>query len=43
MGPEKYKNNGKWYVKYWGATWKFNTEAKADEKIKELCCKYIRR
>ena len=43
MSPYKYKYNGKWYAKYWGAIWKFDTEAEADEKVKELCRKYIRR
>ena len=41
MSPYKYEYNGKWHVKYWGTIWKFDTEAEADAKVKELCQKYI--
>lgn len=41
MSPYKYNYNGKWYVKYWGAIWEFDTEAEADAKVKELCREYI--
>ena len=41
MSPYKYNYNRKWYVKYWGAIWEFDTEAEADAKVKELCREYI--